>query len=310
MILLSIIVISLSFQFLNGCVEQDLGKVSIIGKGSFNSIQDAINSASDGDIIKVSAGQYDEILIVDKSIELIGESANSTILNYSDNETEMSIITLKSDNSIIKGFTIISDNISLKTNGIKIISSNNSITDNIIQKNGYGILLQNSENSMISDNIFIENRVGLLSVNSINNNILLNNFTQNTEYGVYTQSKSDNNAIKLNVFLDNYNGVRIKGSKHNRIEQNIIESNDIRGVYLCCGATNNIVFNNSIINNGLNADDKYDNLWYFNKTGNYWGDYITKYPTSTDFDNDGIWDTPYTIYENTRDLYPLVNYIK
>jgi parallel beta-helix repeat protein len=308
-VIILIILLILSFQGLNGCVEQDSGNVSIIGKGSFDTIQKAIDAASDGDSIHVSAGQYDEILIINKSIKLIAEK-NSTILQYIDNESDISIITINRDNCIVDGFDIIRKNISLNSNGIKVISSNNIITNNTIQNNNYGLLLQNSNSNIISNNIFLDNRNGLFMAHSLNNNIISNNFSGNNDYGVYASSQSDNNIFKLNYFSTNANGIRIKGSQQNQIEKNIIRNSDRRGVYLCCGALNNIVFNNSIIDNNPNADDRYNNQWSLNKVGNYWGDYTSNYPDSVDEDNDGFWDTPYTVYEETKDLFPLVESIE
>jgi len=277
-ILILLVLLILSFQGLIGCVEQDSGDISIIGKGDYGTIQSAINGASNGDIIQVSQGQYNELLVIDKSIRLIATTKNSTILNYSGNETDISIITINSDNCLVDGFKIISNNESLNSNGIKLISNN----------------------------ILLDNRNGLFMAHSINNDIISNNFSSNTDYGIYASSQSNNNLFNLNIFSTNANGIRIKGSQQNKIEKNIIRNNDRRGIYLCCGAVNNIVFNNTIIDNNPNADDKYDNQWHFNMIGNYWSDYKSKYPNSIDENNDGFWDTPYTIYEDTSDLFPLI----
>ena len=132
----------------------------------------------------------------------------------------------------------------------------------------------------------------------INNN---NNFDSNDYMGIKFYMMSE-------IFENNI-GLRIKGSQQNKFENNIVNNNNNKGFYFCCGAVNNIVFNNSIFENNINADDHYNNQWYYNKTGNYWGNYSLKYPNSIDEKNDGIWDTPYLIYENTEDLYPLVESI-
>jgi hypothetical protein len=40
--------------------------------------------------------------------------------------------------------------------------------------------------------------------------------------------------------------------------------------------------------------------------GNYWSDYLTKYPGATQNDSSAIWSTPYAIGANNTDRYPLM----
>ena len=46
----------------------------------------------------------------------------------------------------------------------------------------------------------------------------------------------------------------------------------------------------------------YSNAWDNGSQGNYWSNY-----TGTDNNGDGIGDTPYLVYENNQDNYPLMN---
>lgn len=39
--------------------------------------------------------------------------------------------------------------------------------------------------------------------------------------------------------------------------------------------------------------------------GNYWGDYLTKYPSAQEIDSSGIGDTAYVIDASNNDTYPL-----
>src|SRR3989344_8384213 len=47
---------------------------------NYTTIQDAINNASNGDVINISAGTYDENLVIDKTIELVGSPNLDTII--------------------------------------------------------------------------------------------------------------------------------------------------------------------------------------------------------------------------------------
>ena len=47
--------------------------------------------------------------------------------------------------------------------------------------------------------------------------------------------------------------------------------------------------------------------WDNGSMGNYWSDYLDRYPNATEVDSLGIWDTPYGISPEGDDRYPLVN---
>jgi hypothetical protein len=48
------------------------------------------------------------------------------------------------------------------------------------------------------------------------------------------------------------------------------------------------------------------NIWDDGSRGNYWSDYLTKYPNATGVDSSGVWNTPYVIGTNNADHYPLM----
>ena len=50
------------------------------------------------------------------------------------------------------------------------------------------------------------------------------------------------------------------------------------------------------------------NIWDagYPSGGNYWGDYEARYPNATELDGSGLWDTPYALYGNNQDNYPLM----
>jgi len=54
---------------------------TIVVPRDYPTIQQAINHAKDGDTIKVLAGVYRENIIVNKSISIIGDGANITIID-------------------------------------------------------------------------------------------------------------------------------------------------------------------------------------------------------------------------------------
>ena len=91
-IILLFIGMSISSSTGFNAVEQSItplnGKTLYVGgsgPGNYTYIQLAINDASNGDTVFVYNGMYYENVIVDKSINLIGEDRNTTVIdgNYS-----------------------------------------------------------------------------------------------------------------------------------------------------------------------------------------------------------------------------------
>jgi parallel beta-helix repeat protein len=134
-------------------------------------------------------------------------------------------------------------------------------------------------------------------------NDVFDNWMSNNAYGIYVRH-CFLNSIFLNHISGNHWGIRLKGATYNQIYQNQIQNN-VEGVYSCCGAMVNTLYKNNFVNNSENAyDDDTSNL-YNTGIGNYWSDYLMKYPNAQSQDN--IWDTSYSISGGKNfDRYPVV----
>jgi len=73
------------------------------GPGNYTKIQDAINDSSDGDMVFVFNGTYVENLVVDKSIDLIGEDKNSTVI---DGSGVGDVVYISADEVNVTGFAV------------------------------------------------------------------------------------------------------------------------------------------------------------------------------------------------------------
>ena len=127
----------------------------------YQNIRDGINNSDNGDTVFVYNGTYYENVIINKSINLVGENKEITIVDGKEGEF---VFNITADHVNVSGFTI--QNGSL---GIKIFNtSNNIITDNIVKENiNYGISVYNwSNDSLIYRNNFIGNNAKDLGNNA------------------------------------------------------------------------------------------------------------------------------------------------
>jgi parallel beta-helix repeat protein len=278
----------------------------------YYTITDAINNASDGFTIIISEGTYDEPLIIDKTLTIIGENQQKTkIISQGFYIGSKTLISIKAENCTLSDLNLINnENVSeeLSITGIKIDAINTTIYNVTINNMKTGINIEDKKYCHISHNNIINNHIGIYTEHSSYNNITKNIVTNNREYGFQIWSGSSHNKITNNLF--SYNGVaaRIKGSNDNIVTNNIIQDNQM-GLYLCCGASKNILYQNVFINNSIwHANDGQINTWYdeTEQYGNYWDDYFEKYSDAQD--NNGYWDIPYEIEGgNNQDMYPLVS---
>ena len=137
-----------------GTIEK---KTTLMNSTSRGYIQDLIDNASVGDTIYIPSGTYYENIIINKSISLIGEDKNTTII---DGGGDKDVVSISADEVHISGFTIQNSGCGRYPYyaGIKIHSISNNITGIIISLNkGDGIFLNSSNSNTITDNIIINN---------------------------------------------------------------------------------------------------------------------------------------------------------
>lgn len=212
------------------------------GPNNYTKIQDAINDSIDGDMVFVyddSSPYYEDNIQVSKSINLIGEDKNSTIIEGNGLEN---IVIITADNVIISGFTI-------QKSGGGII--------NVIKLTKAGIYNNGADNTIIYDNIIQDNRGEGIRIRSSQNCIVENNLIKgNCLRGLLIFDGSDNTIIKHNSIRNNSNsGILGKGLKNlNVIENNILFNRPeepfggIYGVELISTYNSNIKCNNFYYN--------------------------------------------------------------
>lgn len=246
----------------------------IVSDDEFNSIQEAINNASTGDTIFVRKGTYYENIVINKSITLIGEDKENTIIDGSGKET---VVSVKAPYVNISGFTI-RNSAPLTGCGISIERYKNIINNNKIINNGIGIQVIFPGENQIYENLISTNYCGIELTYARVTTIYKNVITHNT-YGVNIIYYSINNIVYENSFSSNN-----------------------YGVYISLYSNNNIFYHNNFVDNIYHVyAEQTTNIWSYNNEGNYWSDY-----KGQDINGDGIGDTPYNITGKNKDNYPLM----
>jgi len=181
------------------------------GEGNYTKIQDAINDSFDGDTVFVydDSSPYYENVIVDKSIDLIGENKETTTI---DGNQIGDVVTLSSDQVTITGFTIERSGSDFQDQnaGIKILSNENTIADMNITFNLFGILLSSSTGNTIVNNNINYNSYGIRLVDASTDNIISGNtlVSWSFDFNIYMKDFCNNNTISGNI-ITNYDGYGI-----------------------------------------------------------------------------------------------------
>ena len=272
-----------------------------LGPNNYTRIQDAINDSFDGDTIFVydDSSPYYENIMIRKSIVLIGEDKNTTII---DGRYGKDVTYIKCNNVTISGFTIQHDGETSDWAGIWITGNDCIIEGNIIQKNDIGIFLANGlpninpRGHRILNNIIQNNQnIGIISVIggsnfTISGNIIAKNGGSGIALGGTINSK--NNIVRNIVTDNNHYGIWVLGNL-NYITENTVQNHKTPRLILrfAAGITiqgkDNIITRNNLINNsrqqayqkvdGINRTEifniiKENNFW----DGNYWGEPLTE----------------------------------
>lgn len=221
----------------------------------YASIQEVIDAAVPGDLIEVQSGTYSENVNVTKQLTLRGvdTGAGTPVVDADHNGCA---ITLLADGIVLEGIDVRTSFIEGTISdwaGIKVVSNNNTIIGNTVNRNQNGIEVSSTYN-MIINNTVKDNANGILLTNSGSNTISGNIVTYN-EYGIRLKSSSDN-FVADNNLSGNIYGLLLNSSDDNTISGNNANDNDY-GVLL-----------DSSVGNNLTDNWMYENSYNFGADGN------------------------------------------
>ena len=230
------------------------------GPNNYTKIQDAIDNADiDTVFVYNDSSPYFENLIVNKSIYLIGEDRESTVI---DGNKISSVVNISADGVIVTGFKIQnSGNNILGSAGIQISSNYNAIFYNIICYNGEGIEIRDSESNTIMFNKIKWNDNDGIFVSGLNNTIFENKILSNNHFGIFLYNSNyntiSNNLIEKNGFWGETvwggGGIDLDNSSYNIISENNLSRNCLFSVYLVYYSKFNIIEGNTMSQHSMSV---------------------------------------------------------
>jgi parallel beta-helix repeat protein len=266
-IIISILILTSGFSLTSFSIlaNENIIYVDDDGGADYTSIQEAIDAASSGYTIFVYSGRYNENIVIDKTIILIGENKDTTIINSSEDNN---IINITADNVELTGFTVeicggysLYSGIDIQANSTNIYNNKLTMRDLYYYPNGIYIN-SNKINNQIHENIFLKTGFGL-DTNNIGDNTIINN-TVNDNSLIYLDTISDqiiesagqiilkncNNITIENLEIQNTPGSIVFIKSNNCIVKDCTIQNNDKGI-VCTDS-----FSIKIINNVINENNQ------------------------------------------------------
>lgn len=221
-------------------------------KAESPSIQQQIDEAKPGDSLELQEGKYEENIIINKPIHLIGlEDVMLTQEKFSP------VITIRSEDVTIENVHIRHLDESGESPAILVNSDHNSLQDIEVHTNSYGIQLDEANHNQLSSIRIIgdkeeeiKNRKHGIDLWKSNNNKIGDTTIQHVQDGIYVERSHANNIYDNNISKSRY-GIHLMFTTNNELTNN--ESyNNVSGLYVM-GAEGTVVKQNVLRNNQTNV---------------------------------------------------------
>jgi parallel beta-helix repeat protein len=266
-------------------IGSDDGKVYAFGNvvRVTEKIQEAINTASPGATLIITPKVYNESVVINKPLTLLGEMGSAPIFRGGGSGIAVTLLS-NASGSTIAGIIVTNWDQGILING----ASNCKIYDNTMSLMvSNAITIQGSSaNNKIYSNIFQDNAVAINLFASSATATIYKNIITSSNVGLSLQSNG--NTVYGNTFSDNNAGIDVSNSHDNIIYHNNFDNK----------------IQNAIIGTLYNVWDN-----GYPSGGNYWSSHsgvdVKSGPYQNESGCDGIVDKQYAIAVNNVDRYPL-----
>lgn len=215
-----------------GYAEAAPGKTLRVSPGGpLQTISEAVKAASPGDTVIVEKGVYNEKVVVDKTLTLLGE--NGPEINGGGTGT---VVTIKAPGAVMKGFTVTGSGtlLSAEDAGILIDTAEGvTVEGNTVRDVLFGIYVKGSPHALVAGNDVRGKEVpmpqrgdGIRLWYSSGTKIVNNRVSGVRDVVIWWSSDT---LLKGNVVEDARYGLHYMSSNHNKFEDNVFKNNFVGG---------------------------------------------------------------------------------
>ncbi len=212
---------------------------TIVVPDDYPTIAAAIGNASQGDTVFVKKGTYNEKLVIDKALKLQGEDKANTIIQGVKIKNDSGIVVqIRHDNVDFSGFTVLTDKtnnspeqawfFSSRLRGIHLLSVKNcNVSGNKVEGANCGIWLFEATENSVTDNYLDRNDYGIRLEGSADNNLSGN--TAADSWGGIWLISSAGNTLRDNQMQNNSRNFLIEGNAASDFVNDVDASNTVDG---------------------------------------------------------------------------------
>jgi len=202
------------------------------GPGNYSTIQAAVDDASNGDTVYVfdDSSPYQETIMVNTSICLLGENRTTTVVDGMQQEV---VVCILADDVHLEGFTVTncslpgywpyySDHAGVAVHGDRAVITGNTLTDNPRD----GLSVNGSRDTTVTGNVFTDNFFGITLYQATNCTITGNTVENSTRDGVYSEGASGIVLSENTVTGNRWGGVTLSASHSCTVTGNWFDGNN------------------------------------------------------------------------------------
>jgi parallel beta-helix repeat protein len=216
------------------------------GFANYNTIQEAVVAAGNGDTIYIKPGVYSEEVVLNKSLKLMPLTGESDPIIFKGDGKETGI-TITSNGCFLEGLTLQN----FAGPAIHVKSSQNTIQKNVFKDANPAILVRGSHENLIAGNTIMDSRGAVALWGNSSENQVSENEIVGCNVSIFIR-EAEGNEVLSNEISDAFWGIWLIDAESCRIDGNDIESKSY-GIWLLNSSAVSVLQNKVRITNSASS---------------------------------------------------------